>query len=107
MYPRRLAEQLRTEGHDVVAVVELPDLVGRVDAEVARWARKNGRVVVTENAVDYAPPDVDEHVGILLVNARRWPRTPSGLPRLSAALRAGLGARVRRASKEPGLVDWL
>ncbi len=29
MYPRRLAEQLRAEGHDVVAVVELPDLVGR------------------------------------------------------------------------------
>jgi hypothetical protein len=61
MYPRRLAEQLRAEGHDVVAVVELPDLVGREDAEVARWACERGRVVVTENVVDYAPLDVDEH----------------------------------------------
>jgi predicted nuclease of predicted toxin-antitoxin system len=39
MYPRRLAEQLRDSGHDVVAVVEVPDLVSREDAEVVRWAR--------------------------------------------------------------------
>jgi hypothetical protein len=110
MYPRRLAEQLRVDGHDVVAVVELPDLVGREDAEVARWARENGRVVVTENVVDYAPLDVEEHAGLILVNARRWPRTPSGLPRLLRALRVRLEARP--CGDDPtrqgiGLVEWL
>ena len=103
MYPRRLAEQLRAEGHDVVAVVELPDVVGREDAEVAGWAREHGRVVVTENVVDHATLDVDEHAGLLLVNARRWPRTPSGLPRLAAAIQAHLEAPGRTA----GLVEWL
>ena len=110
MYPRRLAEQLRADGHDVVAVVELPDLVGREDTEVACWAREHGRVVVTENVVDYAPMDVDEHAGLLLVNARRWPRTPNGLPRLLTALRSWLDARTGggdSTERSAHLVDWL
>ena len=109
MYPRRLAEQLRAEGHDVVAVVELPDLLGQEDAEVARWARDEGRVVVTENVVDFAPLDLDSHAGLLLVNGRRWPRTPSGLPRLVTALRAWLDARTGDDGSRRGvvLVEWL
>jgi hypothetical protein len=110
MYPRRLAEQLRREDHDVVAVVELPDLVGREDAEVARWARESGRVVVTENVVDYASMDITEHAGLLLVNARRWPRTSNGQPRLLTALRAWLQARVDREDSDSGregIVEWL
>lgn len=110
MYPRRLAEQLRAEGHDVVAVVELPDLVGHEDADIARWARQARRVVVTENIVDFAPLDVEEHAGLLLVNARRWPRTPRGLPRLLAALRAWLDARPGaddRSRRGAGPVEWL
>ncbi len=106
MYPRRLAEQLRVEGHDVVVVVELPDLVGREDAEVVRWARTHGRIVVTENVVDYAPLDVEEHAGLLLVNARRWPRTPGALPRLTAALRTWLATRGQQEGPG-GLVEWL
>ncbi|MGR7026375.1 DUF5615 family PIN-like protein [Geodermatophilus sp. URMC 62] len=109
MYPRRLAEQLRIEGHDVLAVVELSDLIGREDAEVARWARDDGRVVVTENVVDFAPLDVDAHAGLLLVNGRHWPRTPSGLPRLLPALRAWLDARTAEEEVRRGvvLVEWL
>ena len=110
MYPRRLAEQLRTEGHDVVAVVELPDLVGREDAEVARWARENDRVLVTENVADFASMDIAEHAGLLLVPARRWPRTSSGQPRLLTAMRAWLQARVDRENPDPGpegIVEWL
>ena len=110
MYPRRLAEQLRTEGHDAVAVVELPDLVGREDAEVARWAGENDRVLVTENAADFASMDIVEHAGLLLVPARRWPRTSSGQPRLLTALRAWLQAQVDRKDSDPGregIVEWL
>lgn len=110
MYPRRLAEQLRAEGHDVVAVVELPDLVGREDAEVTRWAREHGRVVVTENVVDYVPLDVEAHAGLLLVNARRCPRTPNGQPRLLTALHGWLQAHAGpsyAADSGAGLVEWL
>src|SRR4051812_46706106 len=103
MYPRRLAEQLRAGGHDVVAVVELRDLVGRDDATVLAHARADDRVVVTENVVDDAAVDAGEHAGLLLVNARRWPRTPSGLPRLAQALHAHLDA----AGPDAGLVEWL
>jgi hypothetical protein len=77
---------------------------------VVRWARQHGRVVVTENVVDYAPLDVDEHAGLLLVNARRWPRTPSGLPRLLAALRSWLDTRTGEddsSERGTGLVQWL
>jgi uncharacterized protein YbjT (DUF2867 family) len=110
MYPRRLAEHLRADGHDVVAVVELPDLVGSDDAAVVRYAREHRRVVVTENIVDYAPPDAREHAGLLLINARRWARTPSGLPRLAQALHAWLDARSaphEQTREVAGLVEWL
>src|SRR4051812_45452163 len=108
MYPRRLAEHLRADGHDVVAVVELPDLVGNDDAEVVRYAREHRRVVVTENVVDYAPLGTGEHAGLLLVNARRWPRTPSGLPRLLRALNTWLSDRPDDPAPDAdGLVEWL
>jgi hypothetical protein len=110
MYPQRPAEQLRAEAHDVVAVVELPDLVGREDAEVARWARETDRVLVTENVADFASMDIAEHAGLLLVSARRWPRTSSGQPRLLTALRSWLRAHARpgySADSGAGLVEWL
>jgi Domain of unknown function (DUF5615) len=110
MYPRRLAERLRADGHDVVAVVELPDLVGRDDAAVVHYAREHRRVVVTENIVDYAPLDAGEHAGLLLVNARRWPRTARGLSRLSQALGAWLNDRSTPQGQTQdvgGLVEWL
>jgi hypothetical protein len=103
MYPRRLAEELRSAGHDVVAVVELPELIGRPDADVAHWARDEGRVVVTENVADFASLDVTDHGGLLFVNARRWRRTRSALPRLTQALDTWLG---RRGDAAP-VVEWL
>ncbi|RFU21151.1 DUF5615 family PIN-like protein [Geodermatophilus marinus] len=110
MYPRRLAEQLRAQGHDVVAVVEIPELVGSSDLQVARRGQQDGRVVVTENVADYARLGPDEHAGLVLVNARRWPRTTGGLPRLVQALGALLAARNASAETEreiAGAVEWL
>ncbi len=110
MYPPRLAVQLRADGYDVVAVVEFPELVGRADAEVARWARESDRVLVIENVVDHAPSDVEAHAGLLLLDARRWPRTPSGLPRLLTALRSWLDAQPggdEGSERGSGLVQWL
>ena len=107
MYPRRLAEQLRSAGFDVIAVVEVPELVGSSDADIARQGLRDGRTVVTENVVDFALLDVEAHAGLLLVNARRWPRTPNGRPRLLTALHNWLEARGNRDPREPGVVEWL
>jgi len=104
MYPRLLAEQLRDAGHDVFAVVELPGLVGRPDIDIARWALDHQQVVVTENVVDFAVLDPAEHAGLLLLNARRWPRTAAGLGRLRVALAAWLDQP--RDEKHFSL-DWL
>jgi Domain of unknown function (DUF5615) len=103
MYPRRLAEDLRSAGHDVVAVVEFPELTGRPDREVAAWARDAGRMVVTENVADFAALDVADHGGLLFVHPRRWRRSRSALPRLTRALETWLG---RRAAAPPS-VEWL
>ena len=54
--------------------------------------------------------DITEHAGLLLVNARRWPRTSNGQPRLLTALRAWLQARVDREDSDSGreaIVEWL
>lgn len=104
MYPRRLAEQLQDSGHDAVAVVGLPELLGQPDSEVVRWVREAGRVVVTENVVDYAGLDPVGHVGLLLVNARRWPRTPSGIHRLGEAISAWL---AESAHDHEVTISWL
>ncbi len=71
---------------------------------MARWARDDGRVVVTENVVDLVPLDADAHAGLLLVNGRRQPCTPSGLPRLLTALRAWLDARTGDDAARRGVV---
>ncbi len=110
MYPPRLAVQLRADGYDVVAVVEFPELVGRADAEVARWAHQSDRVLVTENVADFASMDIAEHAGLLLVSARRRPRTSNGQLRLLTALRTWLRARAGpsyAADSGAGLVEWL
>lgn len=53
MYPPAIAQRLRTAGHDVLSVVEQPELVGRDDLEVWRDAATHRRAVVTENAADF------------------------------------------------------
>lgn len=52
MFPTDIAEALRRQGHDAVGVREL-GLAGRSDAELLTIAVRDGRVVVTENAVDF------------------------------------------------------
>jgi hypothetical protein len=105
MYPATVAAALRDRGHDVQAVHENADLVGRPDDVVLAWAVQEGRVVVTENVRDFIPlvsGRTDDRARVLCVNARRWPRTADCLPAFADAV----DARLREG--RPALaVEWL
>ena len=54
MYPSRIADELRTRGHDVLSVDQAPGS-GTPDEDVLEHARSEGRALVTENVRDYRP----------------------------------------------------
>ncbi len=106
MYPPSLARQLRAHGHDVVAALEVEvGLASRSDDDVLGWATRNERCVVTENIRDFARlASMVPHAGIVLVSSQRFPRTRSGLARLSAALDALVASK---GLPPPDGVAWL
>lgn len=53
MWSPRLAEALRSRGHTVVAVAELPHLRTKPDEVIFEWARTGGWSIVTEDAGDF------------------------------------------------------
>lgn len=52
---RRIATRLRSEGHDVLALADRPELEGLTDPEVLTLAAEQGRILVTRNSKDFAP----------------------------------------------------
>lgn len=52
---RRIGGPLRTEGHDVLALSEHPELEGMHDPEVLSLAARETRILVTRNSKDFAP----------------------------------------------------
>ncbi|MDQ3476628.1 MAG: DUF5615 family PIN-like protein [Actinomycetota bacterium] len=94
MYPVALAAGLREKGRDVVAVLEVDGLSASPDSDVLEWATRHQRAVVTENVGDFARLSLGPHAGIILVRARKWPRSGQGLGRLVAALDGRLSAEI-------------
>lgn len=113
MFPAWIAEQLRDgHGHDVVSVLERPDLVGRPDGEVFARAQQEGRAVVTENVRDFRPlarrfmADGEVHHGLVLTTNRRFPRGRAETARrLLAALAALLDGEPGESASSREL--WL
>ncbi|HET9257991.1 MAG TPA: hypothetical protein VFO16_22710, partial [Pseudonocardiaceae bacterium] len=68
-------------------------------------ARAEQRCLVTENVRDFTVlVRHTSHAGVLLVHARRWPRTRAGLPLLADALHRTISeGRLPR----PGEISWL
>jgi hypothetical protein len=105
MYPPKLAEQLRQLGHDVLAVVAVPDLVGVDDYTVLEAATADGRCLVTENVRDFAVLlGHTDHAGVLFVHGRRWPRSRSGTRHLAVALDKAISDGQLPG---PNVVTWL
>jgi hypothetical protein len=87
----RIAEALRTRGHDVVAVAG-SDLAGLADRQLVAAARDDGRVLVTENVADFLAIAGElarlavGHAGIIFTSPRRFPRSIGGVGRLVETL---------------------
>jgi len=107
-YPAWLAAHLVTRGVDASSVIGREELRGRSDTEVLTCAKREGRVVVTEdiNTFPAAIDAVPNHAGVIFCDSRRFPRTASALLRLEDALCAFFET-APEASQYPGFVWWL
>ncbi len=109
MFAPMLAEQLRAEGFDVVAVAGHPILAAASDGEVFSWASAHGRRLGTENVEDFQPlvqlaTERGQPVAhMLYTSSRRFPRTRRNPSPLLEALRRWLQQPAGHASP----VDWL
>ncbi len=78
-----IAEQLRAQDVDTVAVVEHLQLVGTPDEELLVHAAGQGRVLVTANVADFAAIATDwraagrEHAGLVYVTSQAFRRDRS------------------------------
>jgi hypothetical protein len=111
-HARIVAELMRKEKHDVVALTERPALRGGADSEVLQAAVAEGRALMTENARDFALlhrqwMDAGKtHLGMVLTSPRSVPRRKSSLRPLLAALRALLRANPSADALRDQLI-WL
>ena len=109
MFAPMLADHLRAEGFDVVAVAGHVTLAAASDEEVMRWAVTQDRRLVTENLKDFQPlvqsaSERGEPAALVLFTSnRRFPRTRRNPGPLLDALRRWLNQPGEHASP----IAWL
>lgn len=87
----KIAELLRSQGHDVQAVGERADLVGQSDRRILEVAASEERVVITNNVKDFRPlaserlARGESHAGLILLPSKRS-RTPAAVQPLADAI---------------------
>jgi predicted nuclease of predicted toxin-antitoxin system len=87
-----VAGQLRAKGHDVIAVVEDPALVGTPDEELLAHATASGRWLVTANVRDFATIHASwgsrgrSHAGLIYLVNRVFPSDRSFVGAIVTAL---------------------
>jgi len=100
-----IANLLRERGHDVEAVAEREDLVGRPDRVIFDVAVAEGRAVVTNNVKDFRPLAAEcltqgrTHPGLILLPSTRA-RTRSAVSALADAIEGVLTAQPDLTSSE-------
>jgi predicted nuclease of predicted toxin-antitoxin system len=108
MLSASIAEQLRTRGHDVIAVHERAELCGLSDAEIFALAQREDRAIVTSDP-DFLDLDLRyrgrgrDHHGIVILHARRFPQRLGAMGRLVTSLDELLTA----PPSYPSFVHWL
>jgi hypothetical protein len=105
-----IAEQLRAKGHDILAVVADPALVGLPDDQILAHATAAGRALVTANIKDFIPLAAryraasQAHAGLILVSAKTFPQDRSFVAAVTSALAALLD---RPLAIQPGQDSFL
>ena len=94
MHAPSVAEALRAEGHEVLAVAAVAGLRGVADEDLLVFAAGEGLSIVTENVVDFAAlgarwvAEGRAHAGLVFTNPRRFNRATQAYPgNLIVALR--------------------
>jgi len=101
MFSGSIAEQLRAKGHDVLAVVADPALIGLADDQILAHAAATRRALVTANIRDFMPLDAryraasQTHAGLILVSAKTFPQDRS----FTAAIISALSALLDQAGQ--------
>lgn len=92
MYPPQIAELLRRAGHDAVSVHERPLLRSTPDPTIYAAAQTEARVVITNNARDYAvilresAKSGASHHGVIFTSDRSLPRSRNDIGRYAEVL---------------------
>jgi hypothetical protein len=111
-YSPEIARQLRTRGHDVIAVAARADLVGLSDDELLRRMAQERRAIMTNNVKDFMPlanratQGGDDHYGLLFTSDKSMPRRSDASGRVVNALDAFL-QRHQSADSCRNQVQWL
>jgi hypothetical protein len=92
MISGQIAAQLRAKDHDVVAVVDDPELVGTPDEELLIHSAEHGRCLVTANVRDFVPVSASwssqrrTHAGLIYIVNRVFPSDRSFIGSVVLAL---------------------
>jgi hypothetical protein len=111
-YSPEIARQLRTRGHDVLAVAERADLIGLGDDEFLARMAKERRAILTNNVKDFMPlanraaAASDRHDGLLFTSDRSMPRRSDAIGRFVDAL-DGFLQRHKDEERYGNQVRWL
>ena len=110
MFTDDIAQQLRSQGYDVISVVADPALAGLPDDQILAHATTEGRALVTANIKDFIPLDTryraadQSHAGLILVSTKTFPQSRGFPSAVTTALAALLGST---AKIQPGQVLFL
>jgi hypothetical protein len=112
MFPAAIADALRTEGYDVIAVQEDSQLRELSDPALFAAAQHLHRSIVTENVKDYLPLDAQSHAraethcGSVLTTNQSFPRHHDRfIGALTRALRSLLATHPETAAVSA--IYWL
>ncbi len=104
-----IAQQLRSRGHDVLAVGERPELRGLSDTDLFELAQRDSQAIVTHNrddflALDRRYRDVGcAHHGIVILHPRRFAQGTETIGALVTSIETFLAA----GQPYPGFIHWL
>lgn len=108
----RIATELRRQGHDVVAVLERPDLQRATDEMLWAAARAEGRGIVTRDIGDFIRLALQDaaigkrHPALVLIHRRRFSRGGGDVGRLVTELWSLLAANPADDALT-GRIVWL